>query len=66
MEAICSSEMSVDFQLTIRRHISEDSTLHFKTPLAGERPKANALPAYGNTQTCIYTRSVSETHDPSL
>jgi hypothetical protein len=31
MEALCSSRMSVDFQLTTRRHISEESTLHIKT-----------------------------------
>jgi hypothetical protein len=28
MEAICSSETSVDFQRTTRRYITEDSTLH--------------------------------------
>jgi hypothetical protein len=28
MEAICSSEMSVDFQWSTRRYILEDSTLH--------------------------------------
>jgi hypothetical protein len=28
MEAICSSESSVDFQRTTRRYIPEDSTLH--------------------------------------
>jgi hypothetical protein len=28
MEAICSSEMSVDFKRTTRRYIPEDSTLH--------------------------------------
>jgi hypothetical protein len=28
MEAICSSEKSVDFQRTIQRYIPEDSTLH--------------------------------------
>jgi hypothetical protein len=28
MEAICSSEMSVDIQRTTRRHIPEDDTLH--------------------------------------
>jgi hypothetical protein len=28
MEAICSSETSVDFQRTTRRYIPEDSTLH--------------------------------------
>jgi hypothetical protein len=28
MEAICSSQMSVDFQRTIRRYIPEYSTLH--------------------------------------
>jgi hypothetical protein len=28
MEAICSSEMSVDTQRTTRRYISEDGTLH--------------------------------------
>jgi hypothetical protein len=30
MEAICSSEMSVDFQRTTRRYIIEDSTLQLK------------------------------------
>jgi hypothetical protein len=29
MEAICSSETSVDFQQTIRRYSPEDGTLHF-------------------------------------
>jgi hypothetical protein len=29
MEAICSSETSVDFQRTTRRHTPEDSTLHY-------------------------------------
>jgi hypothetical protein len=28
MEAICSSETSVETQRTIRRHIPEDDTLH--------------------------------------
>jgi hypothetical protein len=28
MEAMCSSETSVDFQRTTRRYIPEDSTLH--------------------------------------
>jgi hypothetical protein len=28
MEAICSSETSVDFQRTTRRYIPENSTLH--------------------------------------
>jgi hypothetical protein len=28
MEATCSSETSVDFQRTTRRHIPEDTTLH--------------------------------------
>jgi hypothetical protein len=28
MEAICSSETSVETQLTTRRHIPEDDTLH--------------------------------------
>jgi hypothetical protein len=28
MEAICSSEMSVDIQRTTRRYIPEDGTLH--------------------------------------
>jgi hypothetical protein len=28
MEAICSSEMSVETQRTRRRHIPEDDTLH--------------------------------------
>jgi hypothetical protein len=28
MEAICSSETSVDFQRTTRRYVSEGSTLH--------------------------------------
>jgi hypothetical protein len=28
MEAMCSSEMSVDFQQTVRRYAPEDSTLH--------------------------------------
>jgi hypothetical protein len=28
MEAICSSEVSVETQLTTRRHIPEDDTLH--------------------------------------
>jgi hypothetical protein len=28
MEAICSCEISVDFQRTTRRYIPEDSTLH--------------------------------------
>jgi hypothetical protein len=30
MEAICSSEMSVDIQRTARRHIPEDDTLQVK------------------------------------
>jgi hypothetical protein len=30
MEAMCSSEMSVDFQQATRRHAPEDSTLHVK------------------------------------
>jgi hypothetical protein len=29
MEAICSSETSVDYQPTLRRYIPEDSTLHY-------------------------------------
>jgi hypothetical protein len=28
MEAVCSSETSVDFQLTTERYISEDTTIH--------------------------------------
>jgi hypothetical protein len=28
MEAICSSKTSVETQLTLRRHITEDDTLH--------------------------------------
>jgi hypothetical protein len=32
MEAICSSETSVDFQRTTRRYIPEDSTLHYSVP----------------------------------
>jgi hypothetical protein len=31
MEAICSSESSIDFQRTTRRYIPEDGTPHFST-----------------------------------
>jgi hypothetical protein len=34
MEAICSSETSVDTQRTTRRHIPEDDTLHSSTSAA--------------------------------
>jgi hypothetical protein len=45
MEAICSSETSVDFQRTTRRYIPEDSTLQEKSVrLAGSQVDSNLAP----------------------
>jgi hypothetical protein len=40
MEAVCSSETSVDFQRTTRRYIPEDRTLHPYTALPPSLPTA--------------------------
>jgi hypothetical protein len=37
MEATCSSEISVDFQLTTRRYIPEDRTLHLLNVCTAKR-----------------------------
>jgi hypothetical protein len=45
-EAICSSEMSVDFQWTTRRYIPEDGTLH--------NHRCENLESYMNMELFIY------------